>query len=82
MLVVRIANEHVLILIDVKNYAIICVLLVAFVLMIMYDKKMKTAHALKKMNVNFFYILSYVLSMNMNEIINFFSIDEIYIAQF
>jgi hypothetical protein len=62
--VVHNASEPVLILKHAKNYAIICVQLVVFALTIMYDKRMKTVHVLKKMNVKYFFeILLYIFSM-------------------
>ena len=51
MIVIHIVNVHVLILMDLRNHAIICVRLVAFVWMVMFEKLMKTVHASKKLNV-------------------------------
>jgi hypothetical protein len=45
------AKVHVLMLIHLKNYAIICVLLDVFVLMVIYDKVIRIVHVSKKLNV-------------------------------
>jgi len=51
VIVARNVNVHVLMLIHLKNYAIICVPLGVFVLMVIYDKVIQAVHVSKKVNV-------------------------------